>query len=125
MTSPFVFSSMPQKPFSRPMRIISGRSLRQVGSPPVSWTAPSVPTALAMTSYMALISSIVGSCSSVSALMKHTGHLRLHIHVTSISSSVPRRSWRAHVPHPNGHDAVAGIVLHGGVLGMACAVSHR
>ncbi len=89
---PFVLSSIPQKPFSRPMRMISGRSLRHVGSPPVSCTAPSVPTASAMTSYMAPISSMLGSCSSVSALMKHTGHLRLHIHVTSISSSVPRRS---------------------------------
>ena len=33
--APLVFTSMPQKPLSRPMRMISGKSLRQVGSPPV------------------------------------------------------------------------------------------
>ena len=53
--------------------MMSTKSLRQVGSPPVICTAPSVPTASAITSYIAEISSSVGSPSPVSALMKHTG----------------------------------------------------
>ena len=125
MTRPLVFTSIPQKPLSRPMRMISGRSLRQVGSPPVSCTAPSVPTASAMTSYMAAISSKLGSPVGSSALMKHTGQCRLQARVTSISSSVPRRSWRAHVPQPRGHGDVAAQFARGGVLGRASDCSQR
>ena len=124
MTRPFVLTSMPQKPFSRPMRMISGKSLRHVGSPPVICTAPSVPTAFAMTSYMSEISASVGSPSPVSALMKHTGQCRLQLRVTSISSSVPRRWWRLHVPQPCGHGAVAARVFCGAVIGNASERSH-
>ena len=104
--------------------MMSTKSLRQVGSPPVICTAPSVPTAFAITSYIAEISSSVGSPSPVSALMKHTGQCRLQLRVTSISSSVPRRSWRAQVPHPNGHLSVTGMVFCGLVFSNASESSH-
>ena len=104
---------------------MSGKSARQVGSPPVSCTAPSVPTARAMTSYMAPISSSVGSPVGSSALMKHTGQCRLQARVTSISSSVPRRSWRAQVPQPVGQGDEAAQLGLGGVLGSASEVSQR
>ena len=57
--------------------------------------------------------------------MKHTGQCRLQARVTSISSSVPRRSWRAQVPQPVGQgDETAQLGL-GGVLGSASEVSQR
>ena len=104
--------------------MISGRSLRHVGSPPVICTAPSMPTASAITSYMSPISCSVGSPSPVSALMKHTGQCRLQLRVTSISSNVPRRWWREQVPQPCGQGAVAGMVFVGAVLENASERSH-
>src|SRR3972149_7945208 len=87
---PFVLTSTWRKPSSFAFRTRANRSLRIVGSPPENCSA------LAGTGLFARrFSSIPVTCSLVgsytypaaAALAKHTGHVRLHLFVTSIIAS--------------------------------------
>src|SRR4030067_1967976 len=88
--SPFVLTSTWRDPSPFAFRTKSNRSLRIVGSPPENWSAvagsglvtrrfSSIPTTC----------SFVGSYTypAAAALAKQTGHLRLHLFVTSIIAS--------------------------------------